>query len=1017
LGGGSEVFREENRYLNNEWGVTFAADISDEFVGNYDVIVELSVDTECTLSNYDLDPDFDEHIDDPNFKTGELCGFEVKYNLDVNEDEVVDARIVLSHDLSEDDQVSIIGLGSASDPVKSVGLHISFWQGDTPLSTWDCDGNGNIPSADPFTLVSDEPVRVEIRHYRYPNTDDVCSVHTQQRAQFELECDDGFHDPSDDCNEFLVSNDNDDSYLIFHNTLTTATSSAPPHVLFGVSSINDGAVNVNLVSQNNESSTLVQRNILSGLVQGSNSNLSYQSFDLGEESLGDLQTVISSAEAGSSSFTHVDFTTPFAEIPIVLPTLTYEVGDIDLQIEIKDVSKFGFKVRLKDAYNSLNGEKRAFSYLAVEEGESSINGRKIIVGRTSNQINHNWSNLSFPNSDAQNFDGNQMPYLFAIPQTSNGANTSLVMYQNLTSTGVGLRLVGENEYNSPSYFSNQEIGYLILGPDVDCICQNPITDIDYELSHPNCGMNNGSFELKPIGGVSPFIYSIDGTSYDSNNNGGLLVENLLEGTYSIEITDSNGCLFNEEIVLLADGLYMDDFIAENVDCQGSEFNVIVDPLGGTPPYTYSWNNGNTSADLKNVSQGNYYVTVVDSDGCIGIRSFNLRNMYLSLTKNDASCDLDNGSLNAHPIGISPFEYLWSTGETTDAIGNLTPGLYTVTVTDASGCTKTTSKSILPDGQIDFNYAHPFCGVANGFAEIIIEGVHPINYNWNSGQITNRINNLGPGSYSVTATDAQGCISLKTISLNNTNAVSLGSIGGNEGFSDGRFIPAGVTVNWSFDPQSVTDQLIITSDAYGVILNTGGVTRRESNCCGIRNCCSDFFLGDYSNSPIDLLVGSGFVLEGIDYSGCMYSGFLTGSFTTTEDSYISIDVIGSNCGGSTWWSFAMSCSENTNSILDEMGKDVDKREEGAYVLSNTEVVSTEMFSLYPNPAASVIYFEILDELVGSEFKIYTPEGILLLKNTFNDLGGIISLDGFPNGVCILQIESAEGFISRKFVVSK
>jgi len=1013
---GGPLVHDQQLFLGDLWGVPFTVDISHEPVGIYDVIVILPDDTRCNLTQYWIEVDDDVYIDDPNFKTGNLCGFEIKYDLNPNGDEIVDARIVLSHGLGQGDQVSIIPFDGVLE--KHKGLHISFWQGDTSLSTWDCDGNGvNSPSADPFTLVSDKPVRVEIRPYRYPNQDDKCSANAQHKAIFELDCDDGFHVPNDDCNEFLVSNFGDEDYLIGHNALSTNQNSVPPHVILSPLTMNGGVVSSNTIVSNNTSNFILGRDVLSTSNSFNNERVSYQSFNIGDSTLGDLQTLVDIAEAGSSSYSHFTFDTPFADIPIILPTLVQVDSDKGLEIELKDVSRYGFKIKLRDVDNVLNGSKREVSFIAIEEGETSIGGRKVVVDKTLNDINHNWTNISFPNNSGQNFPENHMPYFFAFPQTSLGAGSPFVMYQNLSQYGVEISLVSADEYITQGSFSNQEVGYLILGVDTDCICDNPVTDIDYEKVSPNCGMNNGRLEFKPIGGTPPYDFKVNGSIYLANATGSVELENLTEGTYYLEILDSKGCLYEEEIILVADELNLDDYLAENIECQGGEFNVTLNPLGGAPPFTYSWNNGNTTEELKSVGSGHYYVTVVDTEGCIGTRHFNLRNMYLSVSKEDASCDQDNGSLTAHPIGIAPFEYLWSTGETSSNIENLAPGAYSVTVTDAAGCTKSSIKYILPDGQIDFDYAHPFCGADNGYIEILVDGVAPIDYIWNTGETTPKIENLASGNYAVTASDAVGCISIKSVTLNNTNTVSLSGSGGNEGFNDGRYIPAGVTVNWSFNPDFVTDQFIISSDIYGVIVNTGGVTRGKEFCCTTYNCCSDFFLGDYSNSPIDLIVGSGFVLENnSNTNGCIYSGYLTGSFVTQVDSYISLEVIGSNCGGSTSWSAAMSCSENTNSILAAMEAAEVTNVEQELALETEETISNS-FSIFPNPANSIIYIDSYVQIEDANLRIIDVHGKTILKSKIENSREIIDISQIPNGIYFIIIESSSSLISERVVINR
>ena len=111
--------------------------------------------------------------------------------------------------------------------------------------------------------------------------------------------------------------------------------------------------------------------------------------------------------------------------------------------------------------------------------------------------------------------------------------------------------------------------------------------------------------------------------------------------------------------------------------------------GGKAPYTYLWNTGATSEDLNNIGAGNYNVTVTDANGCQAIANVTINEpsaLSLNLFGSDLSCGGNNGAINLTVSGGTPnYTYLWSNNETTEDITGLTPGTYSVTVTDANGC--------------------------------------------------------------------------------------------------------------------------------------------------------------------------------------------------------------------------------------------------------------------------------------------------------------------------------------------
>src|SRR5690606_10382694 len=116
---------------------------------------------------------------------------------------------------------------------------------------------------------------------------------------------------------------------------------------------------------------------------------------------------------------------------------------------------------------------------------------------------------------------------------------------------------------------------------------------------------------------------------------------------------------------------------------------------GTPDYTISWTGPNgftsTDKDLSGLEPGTYNVTVTDANGCEATNSFEVgtTDVVITITETvvDATCVAENGSISVTASGgTEPYTYLWSNGATTQSITDLAAGSYTVTVTDANGCT-------------------------------------------------------------------------------------------------------------------------------------------------------------------------------------------------------------------------------------------------------------------------------------------------------------------------------------------
>ena len=150
--------------------------------------------------------------------------------------------------------------------------------------------------------------------------------------------------------------------------------------------------------------------------------------------------------------------------------------------------------------------------------------------------------------------------------------------------------------------------------------------------------------------------------------------------------------------------------------------------GGTLPYSYLWNEGSITAGITNLAPGNYTVTVSDAGGCSKTETVTINSsstLNTIPTSVQPTCGLDNGSAGVTVSGGTlPYSYLWNDGSITAGITNLAPGTYTVTVTDAAGCSKTETITINSSSSItsQTSFVQPTCGLDNnGSAGITVSG--------------------------------------------------------------------------------------------------------------------------------------------------------------------------------------------------------------------------------------------------------------------------------------------------------
>ncbi|WP_186280181.1 DUF7619 domain-containing protein [Fluviicola chungangensis] len=194
--------------------------------------------------------------------------------------------------------------------------------------------------------------------------------------------------------------------------------------------------------------------------------------------------------------------------------------------------------------------------------------------------------------------------------------------------------------------------------------------------------------------------------------------------------------------------------------------------GTTGPFTYTWTNTQTLTTYignnASVPLGTYETEIQDqTTGCIlhmgdtALSIMQLSNITASINTTPASCT--NGTANAVASGgVAPYSYLWSTGATGASISGMSQGYYTLVITDAQGCySNNLGASIVQNPQIFVNttVTNATCVQTDGSAIAFGSGgVGPYTYSWSNGQTGNTSTNLtGGNSYTVVATDANGCI--------------------------------------------------------------------------------------------------------------------------------------------------------------------------------------------------------------------------------------------------------------------
>jgi len=292
------------------------------------------------------------------------------------------------------------------------------------------------------------------------------------------------------------------------------------------------------------------------------------------------------------------------------------------------------------------------------------------------------------------------------------------------------------------------------------------------------GDSTGSFSVAASGGLLPYEYSLDGTTYSSSDS----FSDLTAGNYTTYVRDDNGCV-NTLVVTLTEPAPLAGNIVSQTDaiCEGSATgSVTVEGVGGESPYEYSIDGinyavGNT---FVNLGAGTYTILIRDANTCISPISVTIGEpiglMGVEISA-EANCAGDSsGTLVLGAMGGTP-PYFYSLDginfSNSNTFTNLPGGTYTVTIRDTNDCETTLFTSITEPAPVTLTITgqtDATCfGSSTGAITVMAFGGTPgYAYAIDSSNFfaSNTFNNLAAGDYLFEALDSKGCIGSLTATI-------------------------------------------------------------------------------------------------------------------------------------------------------------------------------------------------------------------------------------------------------------
>ncbi|HHB79612.1 MAG TPA: T9SS type B sorting domain-containing protein [Saprospiraceae bacterium] len=306
------------------------------------------------------------------------------------------------------------------------------------------------------------------------------------------------------------------------------------------------------------------------------------------------------------------------------------------------------------------------------------------------------------------------------------------------------------------------------------------------VTEPTCvGVNTGQIEITPTGGTTtPMVggdynFNWDNTGFTTNISSTL--SGLGQGTHYIRVTDDNNCEVTDSFTLVYQKTLNLSGTGQDISCAGSDDGQIgaeVSSVGGTQalPYSYAWNPNVTSVTQPTadsvkatlLAPGLYEITVTDGDGCTDSTSVVLSEPDSIIITLDSihheSCTTGADGFIAISAtgGAGGYSYAWDNGPTVPVNAGIVAASYTVTVTDANGCSKEATYTVLPPTppvitgftKVNVNCPTDNNGsltpmVTNGNGTLIL-------YSWGNGSTASNVTGLSSGVNCLTVTDEYGC---------------------------------------------------------------------------------------------------------------------------------------------------------------------------------------------------------------------------------------------------------------------
>lgn len=470
------------------------------------------------------------------------------------------------------------------------------------------------------------------------------------------------------------------------------------------------------------------------------------------------------------------------------------------------------------------------------------NGNLTVSGGTGPYTWQNWQTTTTSSNDCVTCGGTVIPIIGCVGATLPCSITTT----GYVTFGTGTTVTPPGGATQIQVLDNAG-NSLVINPATVLACGSvpcpTITVNTTGLNNVACyGQTTGSATVSASGGSGAYTYT-----WTPGNLNGANQTSLGAGTYTVNVVDGNNCPGSTTVTITQPAAALAVTASStNTNCGASTGTATALVTGGTTTYSYSWApSGGTSATASNLGANTYTVTVTDQNGCQATASTTVNTNggpSISVSaSNDVSCNGGNdGSATVSGSGGSgALTYTWTPGNLTGATQNaLSAGTYTVQVSDAGGCTNSTTVTINEPSAISISQGTivpATCGASDGSATVNVSGgAGGFTYLWSPvGGSTATASNIPAGNYTVDVEDQNGCTASLSFVVTNVGGptVSIASstdvtcFGGNDGTATASATGGAAPYTYSWSPSGGNNQL-----ATGLSAGTYTVTVTDNTSC-------------------------------------------------------------------------------------------------------------------------------------------------------------------------------------------